>query len=520
MLQKTFALTERSLRVDARGVQGHLLRFLLAGAVLLTLTVLSGEFGAAPGLVLMSMLAYGNAVIITLAGPIFFGSCITEEKEERTLPLLLMADIGPLAILSGKLLPKLLGVLLVLTVQVPFTLLAITLGGVLLDQVLAIYLASAAYLLAIAGLGLMCSVFFRQSSNAIGGAGLLLLLYFVGPSLVWALGSALAMNGSAYGNLLSDAAQFVMSTSIFSRLSGILAVSGTDSYWTWQVGSNLLFGAFAFGVAWLSFDRCTRELESVPSKSRAGTAAAGTALPTRRVWGWPVVWKEFQILGGGRRMMIGKFIGYGCIAALIAFTASNFGRQSFDVQETFGAMCWIMFLAASLEFTLLIARTFSTELKEQTWSTLNLLPFSVSRLAYSKLLGTLLPLVPATSWLLLSLLLSGAMGEFFKAIARNPGDSGYVLGVSLGHYLLFLNLVLFYSIVLRNSWGGLVAGLLTHYFGAIFVGMFLFLFLQIGSGAGIASDVLMVVNLIAPWLFVIGLHLLSLRLLQRDVELR
>lgn len=520
MLQKTFALTERSLRVDARAVQGHLLRFLLAGAVLLTLTVLSGDLGTAPGLVLMSTLAYGNAVIITLAGPIFFGSCITEEKEERTLPLLLMADIGPLAILSGKLLPKLISVLLVLTVQIPFTLLAITLGGVLFDQILAIYIASAAYLLAIAGLSVMCSVFFRQSSNAIGGAGLLLMLYFIGPSLVWGLGNALAMNGNAFGNLLSDAAQFVMSTNVFSRLSEILAVSGTDSYWTWQVGSNLLFGVFAFGMAWLFFDLCTRELESAPPKTRRGTAAEGTALPPRRVWGWPVVWKEFQILGGGRRMMIGKFIGYGCILAMVAFAASDFGRQSVDVQETFGAMCWVMFLAASIEFTLLIARTFSSELKEQTWSTLNLLPFSVSKLAYSKLLGMLTPLAPATSWLLLSLLLSGAMGEFAKAIGSDPGDASYVLGVSTGHYLLFLNLVLFFSIVLRNSWGGIVAGMLTHYFGAIFVGMFLFLFLQLGSGARIATDTLMVANLILPWVFVLGLHFLSLRLLQRDVELR
>ncbi|MCA9079775.1 MAG: ABC transporter permease subunit, partial [Planctomycetaceae bacterium] len=264
MLQKTFALTERTLRVDARGVQGHILRFLLAGAVLLMLLVLGMERGAsAPGQSLMYMLAYGNAVLITLVGPIFFGNCITEEKEERTLPLLMMADVGPLALLSGKVIPKLLTVLFIIAVQIPFTLLAITLGGVMLDQVLAVALATAAHLIGIAGLGVLCSVIFRRSGNAIGMTGLVVFAHVVIAPLVWGIaGVFLAgpLRNALWLELLTECVHAVVRTSVFARLGEILGVGHSDGMFTSQVISNILFGLFCFGLAWPLFDACNQNL--------------------------------------------------------------------------------------------------------------------------------------------------------------------------------------------------------------------------------------------------------------------
>ena len=67
--------------------------------------------------------------------------------------------------------------MLLLLVQFPFTLLAITLGGVTLNQVLAAYCSLTAYMVLLANVGLLCSVVFRRGGLASSVTGLLILLY-------------------------------------------------------------------------------------------------------------------------------------------------------------------------------------------------------------------------------------------------------------------------------------------------------------------------------------------------------
>ena len=91
----------------------------------------------APGLHFLQEMVWLNLVFITLAGLSYFASAITEEKEEMMLGLLRMTDLNPVAILLGKSTSRLVGALLLLLVQVPFVLLAVTLGGVGLLQIAA-----------------------------------------------------------------------------------------------------------------------------------------------------------------------------------------------------------------------------------------------------------------------------------------------------------------------------------------------------------------------------------------------
>ena len=80
----------------------------------------------------------------------FFATAITEEKEEGTLGLLKMAGISRVSILLGKSTSRLITAILLFLVQLPFTLLAITLGGVTLGQIFAAYWALLAYMLLVA----------------------------------------------------------------------------------------------------------------------------------------------------------------------------------------------------------------------------------------------------------------------------------------------------------------------------------------------------------------------------------
>ena len=95
-----------------------------------------------------------------------------------------MAHIGPTAMLVGKSVPRLTGAMLVLFAQFPFTLLAVTLGGVLRHQIVAGYTTLLAYLVLVAGLGLIFSVLCRTSMAAARGVVIVLGIFLILPPIV------------------------------------------------------------------------------------------------------------------------------------------------------------------------------------------------------------------------------------------------------------------------------------------------------------------------------------------------
>ena len=86
----TFALVERSLRVDVRLTRTHLVRLLFAGIILFMLIQVHDDimYHQAPGKEFFSYICYLNFGLLNLAAMSFFSTVITEEKEEMTLGLL------------------------------------------------------------------------------------------------------------------------------------------------------------------------------------------------------------------------------------------------------------------------------------------------------------------------------------------------------------------------------------------------------------------------------------------------
>ena len=95
-----------------------------------------------------------------------FSSVITEEKEQRTLGLLRLAGFRAIWILVGKSLGQLVSAMLLLALQIPFGILCIALGGVSVSQVMAAFSMLSAYMLFLAGLGLLCSTVTPRSGAA------------------------------------------------------------------------------------------------------------------------------------------------------------------------------------------------------------------------------------------------------------------------------------------------------------------------------------------------------------------
>lgn len=187
MIGSTLALLGRSLREDARLLRSHAARLLFLGLIYFSLKEAQayGSAWGAPGLNFFESMSWWNFIFILLIGVSFFATAITEEKEEMTLGLMRMAGISPVALLLGKSTSRLFRALLLLAVQFPFAVLAITLGGVTLHQVLATYVALAAFLILTANVALFCSVCTKHSRTASWMTFLLLVVSLIGPALTY-----------------------------------------------------------------------------------------------------------------------------------------------------------------------------------------------------------------------------------------------------------------------------------------------------------------------------------------------
>ena len=97
------------------------------------------------------------------------------------LGLLRMTDLNPLSILLGKSTSRLCGALLLLAAQFPFTLLAVTLGGVSARQIVAAYLALGAYTFFLCNLALLASVVARRTGQAAASSASCLVVLWSAP---------------------------------------------------------------------------------------------------------------------------------------------------------------------------------------------------------------------------------------------------------------------------------------------------------------------------------------------------
>ncbi|QDV51092.1 ABC transporter permease [Gimesia fumaroli] len=405
MFQGTFALFNRALSVDFRLTRSHLFRFLFAVMILFCLisSHLSSRVIGAAGLVLFTQIIYLNFVFILMAGVSFFATAITEEKEEQTIGLLLMAGVNPISLLLGKSLPRLVSALLLLSVQFPFTLLAITLGGVTFTQVVAAYLALAVFLFCLSNLGLLSSVVCARSRSASTLVVISLVAYFWGvPLSKWGLTGMVQANWIADGTLAVKTTNRVLDwlaqSSVLKQVTMILSSGFSESPWGMQFWSNLIVGLLLFLLACLLFTRfALTEISTSPGRGMI-TKKKSTLFSPGRAWINALMWKDFFFVNGGYGMSVIKFICYGiALVGLCSFI--QYTSRSYSYQEIGLTVFWTMLIVLLIETSLISARVFHVEVQWNTLVSTAMLPQSMASIAYSKVYGCLLSLVPALIYL-------------------------------------------------------------------------------------------------------------------------
>ncbi len=457
MFTGTLAMLQRAIRLDARLVRTHLFRLgfaLLVYAALCQANLSSrGTLVGAPGLRLFETMAWLNVVLISLAGISFFATAISEEKEEDTLGLLKMAGIDPLGILLGKSTSRLLGTILLLLVQFPFILLAITLGGVTLSQVLAGYFSLAAFMVLLANVGLLCSVVFRRGGLASVMTGLALLLYLAAGSLIRLVAFGLSNGGViAPKGAVADWFERVGSgcdrASIAYRIYEIVQTGFAGTPVGFHVLVSLAGAAGCFFLAWIGFHRFTRDAR-IHERRRGDLLAALIRLGQSRrsrPGKYMLAWKEFHFVAGGIPVQFVKFLFYGLLTAAVFGVAEQYLNYSFAQAGKFVAVA--MLSAIVVESGLYASVIFHDEWRDRTLPLLTMLPVSTQTIMYSKIVGCMPALIPACFWLIIGCVIWPDGTEEIAKSLFLPSRWFYALV-----WLLFLTLTIFFSMVVR--WGAL-----------------------------------------------------------------
>ena len=254
---------------------------------------------------------------------LFAASVVAQEKDRKTLILLLMTDLRNYELALGKLLASLLNVGVLLAASWPVFALLRLLGGVTWQQILWSQAIVCAATLAAGAWGSLVA-FWREKTfqtiaiSVLGVAVFLLAAHGLGV----VLGGAAAVLSPYDGllqvlNPLSVDRPGVLQVSAWPTVLAMLVLAAGLSQFTvvmlrrWNPSKEVYQGVLEATVPGSAEDAAAEEAR-IPS-----TVVAGAQRKHRQVWNQPVIWREMRTRAYGRRMIWIKLC-YVLLAVLVA----------------------------------------------------------------------------------------------------------------------------------------------------------------------------------------------------------
>jgi ABC-type transport system involved in multi-copper enzyme maturation permease subunit len=451
-LRPIFALFVRSLREQSRAKFTPLARGSLALLLLLFIAGNERSFThrTAPGQQVLILVVMVNFFAIAIFGLSTFASAITEEKEDDTLGLLQMTRLNPLAILLGKSTARLCEGLLLLAVQIPFTMLCITLGGVSMDQVLRCFAILAAFLFFLCNIALLWSVVCRRTARATAMTVATGIAFYVMPLFLFSIALASSFGGRSTPSWIESVVQYWIGINPIFDLTRSVLPRGGLPFATESITTSLIGGVVFFGLAWLLFKPCCNSSREAIPQAAKKSPASGQRTPRGRPGQRAIAWKDFHFLGGGKRGLLIRAAIYVLFALLLVWWLATINRSALRSRQV-GVMFWVFgVLCFSVEFGLVSARMFAAERKRKTLGVLYTLPNGTGRLVREKILGGLPQLLPSAALAITGLFMIFNQPDFRNDLEFTPEfAAGLTLIVS--GYVFFAVLVMYLSLRMRRA---------------------------------------------------------------------
>lgn len=398
------------LNRDARQLTPH--EFRLGALLLLFLFVVlpasqSTTVGA-PGLGVLRSIVICAAVWVIAAGMAGFISLLNDEWTGYNLELLRLTGMSAADLVWAKGIPQLATVASGVVLSFPMALLSVTLGGVALVQVGAIYVQLLVLISLVAVSSLLAGTLLKDLANARIMAVGLMVAYGL-----CTLGADLFVFQTMNFRTPPTQPQWCLLTEcvrvLDSRFVGPIA--------SWPVLLHLMAGAGLLVVTrrWMAWN-WERAADQMPSPTvseeqpKQPQPLWRPALPPPRCSGNPIVWKDYYFLSGGDEMQYGKwlFLLVPLTPNLVCLWMGLGDSRGLRVSGVvFVVIGFFSIFAAIGVITFTAQRLWQTEIQERTLGSLALLPWEPWDMITAKL--RVLALVSAQEMVIFAATLLGLL---------------------------------------------------------------------------------------------------------------
>ncbi|NIL95926.1 MAG: hypothetical protein GTO53_01530 [Planctomycetales bacterium] len=290
------------------------------------------------GTILFQILAPLQLTLSLFFAALFTASSVAQEKDRRTLILLLMTDLSNFELVVGKLMASMLNVLVLLLSALPLFMALVLLGGVEPSQVLAVYGITILGVLAAGSLGSTLALWREKTFQTLALTVLLLTAWIA----TWEVVGRLAAEEKIWGLAAADWSvacspwRAVLSATRPTATASQFLPGGIAPHWLFVplavVMIVLLNTVAVIKVRLWNPSREVRRRQrargagdvSGEMEARPVSPAARPAGPHRQVWDYPVLWREVRTWAYGRKTLAIR-LGYLCLAGLALAAAGGFG---------------------------------------------------------------------------------------------------------------------------------------------------------------------------------------------------
>src|SRR5262245_16588233 len=288
------------------------------------------------GMTLFQFLAPLQLVLVVFLSAVAAATAVAQEKDRRTLVLLLLTNLSNAELVLGKLLASLLTVLMLLAAGLPFFMMTMLLGGVSVSQIARVFVVTLISALAAGSLGSTIALWREKTFQALA-----LTALGLGFAAAWGL---LIASGTLHSqwqgvSLARWAAGFSPWHAVLAAARPQIAAIGQlpwfgSTFRLFCVAGGLfivLVNLIAISLVriWNPSREARPKTEEADEFRTAAQAvpAGSSAIPhsvhaapgmTRRVWDHPVLWREVCTWAYGRKVLGVRLIYLGLIAAAIA----------------------------------------------------------------------------------------------------------------------------------------------------------------------------------------------------------
>lgn len=397
-LTRQFALFKQTILNDTRSVGIQLLRFIFALVLGLIVYIAQSEasrWREIDGLYLFELIFALNLCFSAFAGLFLFLPIIKEEKEEDTLGMIMMTGISPFAYLFGKLGSRLFMFALMLAVQIPVIYFCITLGGIGVETILFSYLFLLIITFHLANIFLLGSL---MSTSLFTG-----VIISGGISIIFCYVFNIILDGfdllHSYGHPFQGL-EFSLRY-IFSSNPGSINQTITMIYLAYLIITGIIF----FFLSVYYFDTLSAEQEEleIPEKfkgkksseqkaeefNKKGISPFFRLLKSKRFGRYAIISKDFRFTAYGLLMYILQLIAlFWIYDDMRSYYQSDLYRLCRELMPAyFFVSCGAVLISSNI--------VFSSEIKNQTLSSLLLLPQSHTKLFWQKTLGVIIVSAPS-----------------------------------------------------------------------------------------------------------------------------